>query len=79
MATRGRPTAAVELSKHERETLLRWSRRAKSAQALALRCRIVLACADGMSNVEVAATAAGGPRHGGQVAVAGSWPSAWTG
>ncbi len=38
----------------ERETLARWARRASSAQALALRCRIVLACADGMSNVEVA-------------------------
>jgi len=34
--------------------LVRWSQRAKSAQALALRCRIVLACADGLSNVEVA-------------------------
>jgi len=38
----------------ERETLARWARRASSAQALALRCRIVLACADGLSNVEVA-------------------------
>jgi transposase len=35
-------------------TLQRWSRRAKSAQALAMRCRIILACAGGMSNVEVA-------------------------
>ena len=34
--------------------MVRWSQRAKSAQALALRCRIVLACADGLSNVEVA-------------------------
>ena len=34
--------------------LTRWSRRAKSSQVLALRCRIVLACADGLSNVEVA-------------------------
>jgi transposase len=58
MATRGRPTAAVVLSETERETLLRWSRRAKSAQALVLRCRIVLACADGLSNVEVATTLA---------------------
>jgi transposase len=33
---------------------MRWSRRAKSSQALALRCRIVLACAEGMSNAEVA-------------------------
>jgi transposase len=35
-------------------TLQRWARRAKSSQALALRCRIVLACAEGLSNVEVA-------------------------
>jgi transposase len=46
------------LSDDERETLLRWSRRAKSSQALAQRCRIVLGCAeeDGLrSNKEVAA------------------------
>jgi transposase len=44
----------VELSEAEREQLLRWSRRAKSGQALALRSRVVLACADGLSNNEVA-------------------------
>ena len=32
-----------------------WSRRAKSAQALAQRCRIVLACAEGTPNSQVAA------------------------
>lgn len=52
----GRPKAELVLSDGEREQLLRWSRRAKSAQALALRSRIVLACAvPGASNVEVAA------------------------
>jgi transposase len=35
------------ISAEERETLERWARRPKSAQALALRCRIVLAAADG--------------------------------
>jgi transposase len=35
--------------------LARWARRAKSAQALALRSRIVLACADGRDNKSVAA------------------------
>jgi transposase len=55
VASRGRPKAELVLSDAERETLLNWSRRAKSAQALALRCRVVLACADGLSNVEVAA------------------------
>jgi len=58
MARRGRPKPAVLLSDVEREMLLRWSRRAKSSQALALRCRIVLGCAaeDGLrSNRDVAA------------------------
>jgi len=42
------------LSDDERATLERWARRPKSAQALALRCRIVLTCAEGLTNVEVA-------------------------
>src|SRR5574342_472485 len=54
MAGRGRPKAELVLSDEERATLVRWSARRKSAQALALRCRIVLACADGLSNTEVA-------------------------
>ena len=43
------------LTDEEREQLVRWSRRAKSAQALALRSRIVLACAGGANNKQVAA------------------------
>jgi transposase len=54
MARRGRPTAPLVLSDDERETLERWARRPNSAQALALRCRIVLACAQGATNQEVA-------------------------
>lgn len=54
MAERGRPKAALVLSDEERATLVRWSRRAKSAQALVLRCRIVLACAEGLTNGQVA-------------------------
>jgi transposase len=54
VAGMGRPKAELVLSGEERETLLRWSRRATSAQALALRCRIVLACAEGASNQQVA-------------------------
>lgn len=46
MAGRGRAMSVLVLSDEERETLLRWSRRAKSSQALALRCRIVLGCAE---------------------------------
>ena len=55
MARTGRPKAALALSYDEREQLLRWSRRAKSAQFLALRSRIVLACAQGLDNKQVAA------------------------
>jgi transposase len=54
MAGAGRPTVAIVLSEHERETLQRWARRHTSSQALARRCRIVLACAEGCSNVAVA-------------------------
>src|SRR6266542_3863768 len=54
MPKTGRPKAELVLTGEERDTLVRWSRRAKASQALALRCRIVLACADGWSNVEVA-------------------------
>ncbi|MEU9111723.1 IS630 family transposase [Streptomyces sp. NPDC048483] len=50
----GRPMAELVLSEEERATLVRWSRRAKSSQALAQRCRIVLGCADGKSNRPVA-------------------------
>jgi transposase len=44
----------VILSDDERETLQRWARRPNSAQALAVRCRVVLACAEGGSNAEIA-------------------------
>jgi transposase len=47
MARRGRPTVEIKLSGEERATLERWARRHNSSQALALRCRIVLACAEG--------------------------------
>ena len=55
MASRGRPTVEITLSDTERETLERWVRRQKSAQALALRSRIVLACAEGRTDRDVAA------------------------
>lgn len=43
------------LTDEEREVLTGWARRRKSAQALAQRSRIVLACAEGLSNTDVAA------------------------
>jgi transposase len=54
MAHPGTQAAAVTLTDDERETLERWARRPQSAQALALRCRIVLACAQGGTNIEIA-------------------------
>ena len=52
----GRPKAELVLSDGERDQLQRWSRRAKSSQAVALRARIVLGCAaSGATNKQVAA------------------------
>ena len=46
---------AVVLTDEEHAQLVAWSRRAKSANALATRSRIVLAAAEGMSNTAIAA------------------------
>src|SRR3954468_18780372 len=80
MARTGRPTAKLVLSDAERQTLRRWARRPTSAQALALRAKIVLACVEGATNKDVAAefsvtaqmvgAISGGP---------GSWPTGWPG
>ena len=51
----GRPMPPLLLDDTERETLERWVRRPKTAQALALRARMILACAEGRSNIKVAA------------------------
>ena len=51
----GRPLARLELTTTERETLLRYARGRTVSQALALRSRIVLLCAEGMHNDQVAA------------------------
>src|SRR5436309_9987380 len=49
------PTAvAIEVTDEERGRLEAWSRRRNTAQALALRSRIVLAAADGAANYEIA-------------------------
>jgi transposase len=49
-----RPIPPLALTSTESETLQRWARRRNSAQALALRSRIVLACANSKSNSTVA-------------------------
>jgi transposase len=54
MGELGRPKARLVVAPGERETLERWARRRKTAQALALRARIVLGCATGRTNLEVA-------------------------
>ena len=51
----GRPKADLVLSETERAQLTQWSRRAKTAQYLALRATIVLRCAEGGTNRQVAA------------------------
>lgn len=55
MARTGRPKTELTLTEDEREQLVRWSRRAKSSQALALRSKIVLSCAKGTDSKVVAA------------------------
>ena len=50
----GRPTVELNLSDEERTTLQRYIRRRTSSQQLALRSRIVLECARGSENQDVA-------------------------
>jgi len=50
----GRPKAPLVLTDDERAKLQSWANRPTSAQRLALRARIVLACADGRDNKAVA-------------------------
>jgi transposase len=50
----GRPKKPLVLSAEEREKLQQWARRPKTAQRLAWRARIVLGCAEGLSNQAVA-------------------------
>ncbi len=54
MGTRGRPKAELVLSAEERLALERLANRRKSAQAMALRARIVMRCAAGDTNQDVA-------------------------
>ncbi len=50
----GRPKSRLMLAPPERKTLERWARRPKTAQALAQRAKIVLACAEGQLNTDIA-------------------------
>lgn len=51
----GRPKGQLILSTDDRHTLEPWARRPKTAQAIARRVRLVLACAAGQTNQAVAA------------------------
>ena len=53
MGRRGPAALTLELSEDERVTLERWAKRPETEQSLALRCQIVLACAEGAGNTEV--------------------------
>ena len=50
----GRPKKPLDVTDQERDKLEMWARRPKSSQRLALRSRIVLRCADGLTNQAVA-------------------------
>src|SRR3712207_2680397 len=50
-----RKPTVLELSEAERSELEGWARRRKTAQALALRARIALRAAEGLSNTAIAA------------------------
>ena len=50
----GRPKARLTISPSERKRLEAWTGRRMTAQALALRARIVLLCGSGMQNIDVA-------------------------
>jgi transposase len=51
---KGRPLIPITVSGEERVQLVAWSRRPNTAQALAMRSRIVLLAADGLSNTAIA-------------------------
>ncbi len=50
----GRPVAVITITAEQRLELESWSRRPKTAQALAMRARVVLLAADGNNNTLVA-------------------------
>ncbi len=50
----GRPTKPIVVSEEDRVKLQEWARRPKTAQRLSMRARIILGCADGMENRQVA-------------------------
>lgn len=76
----GWPEAGLVLTDAERDQLTRWSRRAKSSRVLALRSKIVLACAQGVlsggTRIGRWRDPQGSPRRHGRSRIAAMWP--WT-
>lgn len=54
MTTMGRPKAALILTDDERKLLQSFARKRKAHAAMSLRAKIVLRCADGIDNIDVA-------------------------
>ena len=50
----GRPTPPIVLTAEERQTLEQWARRPTTAQGLAQRARLILACATAKTNGDIA-------------------------
>lgn len=63
----GRPLVPLSISAQQRRQLQSWALGPKTAQALAMRSRIVLLAADGLSNTEIAR------RQGCSLPTAGKW------
>ena len=51
---KGRPVKPIRLSKEQEEKLRLIERRPSSQQSLALRAKVIMECAQGKSNLEVA-------------------------
>lgn len=67
MSRGGRPLPPLTLTDDERRSLEAWARRPTTAQRLATRARIVLACSEGLGNDQVA------PRVGVNRVTVGKW------
>ena len=78
MATADQVALPLILDDVVRETLERWVRRPKTAQALALRARMILGCAEGRSNTPRWAPTWECPMRRWGNGVPDSWNGGWT-
>jgi len=68
MKKRGRPVVAIQLAPQVEAELNRLARSSRSQRHVAFRAPIVLACAEGLDNVNHSSPPAGRSAYGGQVA-----------